>query len=91
MQWNSFISMIKKFFLAVKYNVHVNMIYKRYSFVGFIIPVSRYLNTAKCQNIANFKFFYVRKFIFVFLSFFFEKVTITISNNKNMWTKHVTK
>ena len=59
--------------MAVKYDVHVKndmYIKDKVCFVGFIISLSRYLNTAKNQNIANFKFFHVKKNPFCFFIFF---------------------
>ena len=67
------------------------MIYKRLSFVGFIISVSRSFNTAKHQNLNNFKLFYVQKNSFSFFYPVLKKAAITTSNHKNMWTKDVSK
>ena len=56
-----------------------------------MISVSRYFNTVKHQNIANFKYFCLKKNLFLFFYPFLKKAAITISNHKNMWTKYVSK
>ena len=40
------------------------MIYKRKNFVGFTVFLNLYFNTAKCQNIVNFKSFYEKNLFF---------------------------